>query len=227
MIRALRTLLAAAFLALPASAWAQYGYGYGMPYDPVGAAIEQQMAQLQQQIDAQVLELMRPFIQYYRDRTGDMQTPDAMAGQYGQQLWCQDYPVECQRAMTTTDPQAQAWMEQSQRAHQQRMAQNQASFDAYMTGLQESSAARDAQFDAWMAGQESSYRSHQDYVQGAIHGEADYTDPTTGQTMSLPYAPDPNWSYQTPAGNPLWFDATTNTWYEVAPNGFYTPYYGQ
>src|SRR5690606_21063339 len=88
------------------------GYGFGGP-DPIA----QQMAALQQQVDAQLLQAMRPFIDYYRQATGDQQTPDELAGQYGMDLWCKDHPVECERAQAQS-AQDSAWLAQSNAAFQ-------------------------------------------------------------------------------------------------------------
>src|SRR5690606_27951445 len=93
----------------------QYGNPYGNPYaygDPYGSwpagmptmeqlqqqsdaftqYLNQQMAALQQQIDAYMAEAMKPFVKYYRDLTGDHQLPDAQAGQAGMKLWCDNHP---------------------------------------------------------------------------------------------------------------------------------------
>ncbi len=227
----------------------QYGNPYGNPYaygDPYGSwpagmptmeqlqqqsdaltqYLNQQMAALQQQIDAYMAEAMKPFVKYYRDLTGDHQLPDAQAGQAGMKLWCDNHPVECQQAIAEGNRNSSAWLQQSAAAHQQRMAQQQAGFDAYMEGIAGVAAAQDAAFDSWMAGQQSSYEAHQGFVQGVIREEGNYTN-GAGQTMSLPFAPSNSWTYQSPAGNPLWFDATNNVWYEIDPSGNYTPYYGQ
>src|SRR5690606_11424089 len=207
-------------------------YGYGMGYsDPYGTgmgsyntsyglptyeqlmqqsqanydAIAAQMAQLEQQINASVAEGERMFAQYYRDQTGDLQTPDKQAAQLGQNLWCSNNPVECQQS----NQQAAAWSQQSAAAHQQRMAQNQAAFDAYQQGRADLSATQDAAFNAWMANQNAMYEANQGFIQGVIYEEGNYTNPSTGQTMSLPFAPNNNWAYQSPAGNPLWFDPSS------------------
>ena len=216
-----------------------YGYppGYGstalptyeqlqQQADAYMESLNQQLAVLQQQADAELAAAMKPFVDYYRQRTGDHQTPDPQAGQAGMKLWCDDHPVECQRAIEEGNRNSSAWLQQSAAAHQQRMAQQQAGFDAYMQGVAGVAAAQDAAFDSWMAGQQSSYEAHQGFVQGVIYEEGNYTN-GAGQTMSLPFAPGTNYSYQSPAGNPLWFDATNNVWYEVDPAGNYTPYYGQ
>lgn len=187
------------------------------------AAIEAQMAQLEQQINANVAQMEQSFIKYYRDQTGDLQTPDQQALVLGQNLWCTNNPVECRQS----NQQAAAWSQQSAAAHQQRMAQNQASFDAYQQTVADRSATQDANFNSWMANQNAMYEANQGFIQGVIYEEGNYTNPNTGQTMSLPFAPSNNWAYQSPAGNPLWFDQSSNVWYEVDPAGNYTPYYGQ
>lgn len=205
-----------------------YGYyGYPMTYGYGADPLQQQMDALNQQIDAYLVEQLRPFVEYYRQSTGDYQTPDATAAHYGMQLWCDNFPVECQRARNTTTPEAAAWMAQSAAAHQQNMAQRQAGFDSWMQGVQSNAAAQDASYNAWMNSQNQSYEANQAWIQGVIWGEGNYTNPGTGTTMSLPFAPAQGWNYQSPAGNPLWFDANSNTWYEMGPGGSYTPYYPQ
>lgn len=204
---------------------AQYGYNqqYGNPggYPGYVDPIEQQMAALQQQIDAQLLVLLQPFIKYYRESTGDWQTPDALAGQYGMNLWCTNFPVECQRAHNTTSPEAAAWMAQSAAAHQQNMAQRQAGFDSYMQGVNSVGAAQDAAYQSWLNGQNASYAANQAWIQGVIWGEGNYTNPVTGATMSLPFAPAPGTIYQSPGGNQMYFDPSTNSWREVGGGGVF------
>lgn len=204
---------------LPYGVQPGYGYpqGYGMPGYGMGGVdpIQQQMDALQQQIDAQVLLQLQPFITYYREATGDYQTPDAMAAEYGMNLWCTNFPVECQRALNTTSPEAAAWMAQSNANHQQNMAQRQAGFDAWMQGVQSNSAAQEAAHNAWMDSQAGSYEANQAWIQGVIWGEGNYTNPVTGATMSLPFAPAPGTTYLSPNGNQMVFDPSTNTWREV------------
>jgi len=53
-----------------------------------------------------------------------------------------------------------------------------------------------------------------DFIQTVIWGEADYTNPNTGETHSLPFAPDPGWEYSSADGNPLTYDETIDTWYD-------------
>ncbi|HET8985256.1 MAG TPA: hypothetical protein VFN03_05810, partial [Trueperaceae bacterium] len=118
----------------PGGWYGQYGtmpgYGYGMPdYGMPGFSgvdpIQQQLAAMEQQIDQWVIEQMRPFIDYYRTSSGDYHTPDAQAMELGRNLWCSNFPVECERAMNTTSPEAAAWLAQSAADHEQRMSQNQ------------------------------------------------------------------------------------------------------
>jgi len=131
------------------------GYGmpsYGMPGYGGVDPIQQQMAAMQQQIDMWLIEQMRPFINYYRESTGDYQTPDAEAMERGQNLWCTNFPVECERAMNTVSPEAQEWMDQSAAAHEQRMMDNQQRFDMWWQGAQKTSASQDAWQRSFLGG---------------------------------------------------------------------------
>jgi hypothetical protein len=125
---------------------------YGMPGFSGVDPIQQQMAALEQQIDTWVIEQMRPFIDYYRTSSGDYQTPDAQAMELGRNLWCTNFPVECQRAMNTTSPEAAAWMAQSAADHEQRMAQNQQAFDTWWQGAQVQWSSQQAWHEAWLKG---------------------------------------------------------------------------
>lgn len=51
-----------------------------------------------------------------------------------------------------------------------------------------------------------------DFISAGIWGDWDYTNPESGDTWTLPYAPDPDWNYTTPAGDPLTYE--DGTWYE-------------
>lgn len=61
-----------------------------------------------------------------------------------------------------------------------------------------------------------------DFIQRGIWNEWTYANPTTGESYSLPYAPDPNYSYTSPSGNPLRYDESYGTWYEIDNYGFET-----
>ncbi len=241
MRRASRTALLAALLG--GAVWAQYGYdpthmwpplpGYAAPgmagypdlsgMDPMAAmdligqqlaaAMQQQQAQLdhyQQQMAAQEAQLVRYFIELYRTTTGDTTSPDQVAYQYGQVIHCQRYPVDCQIAAQNARSSSQALAAQ-QAAWQARMQQQQATFDAAN--------------QAWWDQQAANDRAHQGFIDGVIYEVGPYTS-AGGQTQMLPFAPSQGTYYQSPAGNPLFFDPTFDVWYEVAPDGTLTPFYG-
>lgn len=46
-----------------------------------------------------------------------------------------------------------------------------------------------------------------------------------GAPYQLPFAPAAGTTYQPPEGNPLVFDSPQNIWYQVDPDGWYTPLY--
>lgn len=137
-----------------------YPGGYGMPgtgYPGGVDPVQQQMVALQAQIDAQLIQLLAPFIKYYRENTGDWQTPDAVAAQYGTNLWCTNFPTECERAMNTITPEGAEWMAASAAAHQELMAHN--------------AQYQDARQAAWFAQQQANYEAHVRWILGVIHGE--------------------------------------------------------
>ncbi len=220
-MRTLRNyLLTCACAALSTVAAAQY-YPYGAdPIGTVGGILNDlqasqnyymnQMDQLGLQIQAQLNEYNKYFIDLYRSTTGDLTSPDAYALQGGQMIHCQRYPVDCQLAM---------------QGSQAAQAAQQSSFNAWMAGVQQKDAANDAAFSAWMQGQADQQASHDAYVRGAILGVSEYGNPDTGTGYYLPFAPGQGTYYQTPTGLPLVFDQSRNTWYQVEVDGTYTPYY--
>ena len=171
----------------------------------------QWMDQAMQQNEAQLRMYEQYFIDYYRQNTGDYTSPDNVAYQKGMALHCQQYPLDCQLAI---------------QGSQQAMADQQAANAAHNASVQEQSAANDASFNAWMQGQADQQKAHENYMDGAIRGVGDYSDPSTGTTYTLPYAPSQGTWYQTPDGLPLVFDSGSNIWYQIDANGMYTPYYG-
>lgn len=208
----------------------QYGApaAYGVPgaygMDPMAAMdamgqqleaqLRQQQAQLdvyQQQMDAQMAQLVRYFIDLYRTTTGDTASPDEVAYYYGQAIHCQRYPVDCQIAAQNSQASAQALAQQNA-AWQARMQQQQAGFDAAN--------------QAWWDQQAANDQAHEDFMNGVIRGVDPFTN-AAGQTQMLPFAPSQGAYYQTPAGNPLYFDPSFNVWYEYRPDGTWVPYYGQ
>lgn len=131
--------------------------GYGMGGHGGVDPVQQQMDALQQQIDAYMVQQGRSFVDYYRQATGDYQTPDYEALLRGWDLWCSNNPVECANAQNTVSPEAQAWMDQSAALHQQTMMDNQQRFDMWWMGVQNRAASQ----DAW----------HQGFLKGVIQGE--------------------------------------------------------
>ena len=90
------------------------GFGYIPQTEGEYAAWQQQydlefqrfLQQNQQQWNQVFQQAQQEFINYYRQHTGDYNTPDAQAAILGDRLWCQNNPVQCQ---------------QSNQAHAQRM----------------------------------------------------------------------------------------------------------
>jgi len=215
-----------------------YGYpAYGaggydpsaMYMDPMASmdAIQAQLQASQAAIDAQVQAMMAAnqaeiqrlnqyFIDLYRSTTGDMTTPDAQALQLGMAIQCQRNPADCAAAAQS----AQA----SNQAAQASLAQRQAGFDAWLAGVQAKDAAFDAGVAAWMDGQRAADQQHADYMNGVVRGVDQYA-PAGGQGVMLPYAPGQGEVYQGPNGQPLVFDSSRNVWYQINPDGTYTPYY--
>lgn len=186
-----------------------YG-GYGMDYLGQMELLLQQsqgnldQAQLQaleyqQQLSAQLQEYYRYFITIYREATGDMTSPDEVAFNYGYEIYCQQYPVDCQLAA-----------QQAQQG-QARMADQRAAFDA--------------QNARWYEDQGAMAQANADWLNTTIWGVGDYSSGAGGATYQLPFAPAPGTTYQTPEGNPLVFDSSQNIWYQVGPDGSYTPLY--
>lgn len=227
-----RLLRVLAFALLVAGAGAQYdpygnpaGQGFDWNYGADAMAeIDKMMADLQagqsfflgqmdqfgQQIQANIDQINKYFIDLYRTTTGDMASPDTYALQAGQYLHCQRYPLDCQLA--------------SQQSQANQAAQ-QANFDAWMAGVQQKDAANDAAFGAWMRGQDEQQAGHDAFIRGAIQGVGEYGDPNTGTSYYLPFAPSQTTYYETPAGLPLVFDQTRNTWYQIEVDGSYTDYH--
>lgn len=239
-------LMAVVFAALLAtSALAQYGYPYGYPFgypfgydqsaqmygapqagygmDPMAqmdligqqlqaqmAFYEQQLAMYEQQAQAQIAEINQYFIRLYRETTGDHTSSDEVALYYGRILHCQAYPVDCQIAAQNSAESAAA-LAANNAAFQQRMAQQ--------------NAAWDARNQAWWADQAAQEAANRAWLDSVILGVGDYSSGSGGPTYQLPFAPSQGSWYQTPDGYPLVFDAPNNVWYQVNPDGSYTPYY--
>lgn len=227
-LRATLTALGILVLSLITSANAQFGYdpfaqqmnAYNQQMD---ALVQQQMQYWQQQSNQAYAQMQRFFIDYYRQQTGDYATPDNQALVLGDRLYCQHNPAQCQQNIRFAEDMTRI----SANAHARRMADI-ASWGNTMEEVgQINSGILDASQAGYMNRQQIKNQGQADFVRGAIWGEGNYTNSTTGTTYSLPVAPDPNTRYQTPDGYPLVFDAGTNTWYQYDSYGFYTPYYGQ
>ncbi len=204
-------------LQYPGYGWTGYGADPMAAMDAIGqqldAAMQENAARLayyEQQMAEQQAQIQRYFIDLYRTTTGDLASPDATALYWGQVIHCQRNPVDCEAAARNSQASAQALAAQNE-AFQARMQQQSAAFDAWNASWRDQQAAND--------------RAHESFVNGVILGVEPYTN-SSGQTQMLPFAPSQNSSYQSPAGHPLYFDASSNVWYEVRPDGSYTPYFG-
>ncbi len=103
------------------------GFGYIPQTEAEWAAWQRQsdlefqqfMQQNQVQWQQAMQKMQQEFINYYRQNTGDYNTPDAQAMVLGDRLWCQNNPVQCQQSN-----QAHAQRMQDIRAWGQQMLQN-------------------------------------------------------------------------------------------------------
>ena len=198
---AMRTTLATIALVLGSAAFAQWGTpassttmdaAWWAEYNAVTEALQR--------------ETMAPFVRYYREMTGDHQTPDALAGQYGINLYCQNNPAEC-AAIDASYAAADA------QNHAARMRDIQ-SWGAVSSGIAASnSSILDSSHQGFLDRSAAQSEGHANYVQGAIQGESTFVDPSTGVGWSLPVMPDPNTQYWTPDGQPLAFDFQMGVWY--------------
>lgn len=199
------------------------GVGHAQYYDPIQA----EMARLQAENDARLANARQQFlaaqqqaiagaIAYYREQTGDYQTPDLVAAERGQALYCQNNPVECQRA-------AEGWSAVAQRGHELRM-NDIATFGQTSLGIGRTNAEiLDMSHEGYMGRQDAIAAGQADFVQGAIQGAWTYGDPSTGMGYDLPTWPDPDMRYATPEGYPLSFDYQSGTWYVGAGDGSWRP----
>lgn len=178
---------------------------------------QQQMQHLQTQADQEYARVQQFFINYYREHTRDYTTPDQQALILGDQLYCQNNPVQCQQNAQYADEMTRI----SAQGHQQRM-NDIASWGQTQTQIgQTYSDILDMSHQGHMDRSAAQYQGQVNYVQGAIHGEANYYN-SNGFAYSLPTYPDPNMYYQTPEGYPLVFDYQNNTWYQVDSYGWRT-----
>lgn len=195
--------------------------GYGMDpmaqMDLIGQQLQAQMQQLEQQVaqydqqaKAKMAEINQYFMDLYRRTTGDMTSSNEVALYYGQQIHCQQNPLDCQLAAQQASESAAA------------LAANNAAFQARMASQQ---SAWDAQNAQWKADQAARDQANTDWINTVIWGLDDYSAGAGGPTYQLPFAPAAGQTYQTPLGNPLVFNQSQNVWYQIGPDGTYTPYY--
>jgi hypothetical protein len=214
IMKAIRIILSIAALltVLPALANAQ-DFVAQMEMLEMQSNMQLQQAQTQMlQADSQ---RQQAFLNYYRQRTDDYATSDQQAAVYGEQYWCQDYPVECQQYYN-------GMSQISAAGHQQNMN------DITMLGNTATQTAQtnndilNMSHEGYMNRSAATDQGQAGYVQGAIYGESTYYS-ANGSNISLPVYPDQNMSYTTPEGYPLTFDYQTNTWYQIDNYGFKTP----
>lgn len=192
-------------------------------YDPIQA----EMQRLEAQIDAMVADSQRQYMAamqqandeaaaYYREQTGDYQTPDHVAADRGREIYCQRNPVECRQT-------AEGWAEVARRGHELRMNDiasfGQTSLDIGRTN----SEILDMSHQGYLDRDAATSAGQANLVQGAIQGAWTYGDPSTGAGYDLPVWPDPQMRYATPEGQPLSFDYQSGTWYVGDANGFWQP----
>jgi hypothetical protein len=173
--------------------------------------VEQGIAQMQQ-IEGQ---RQQQFANYYWQATGNSAIPIQQAAVYGEQLWCQNYPVECQQHYNSMSQISAA-------GHQQNMNDIQTWGDVSRQTGQTNSDILDMMHRGYLDRSATNDQGQGNYVQGAVYNEANYYGPN-GSSLSLPVYPDPNQSYWTPEGYPLGFDYQTNTWYQGDGYGSWTP----
>lgn len=185
----------------------------------MNAWVQQQMQQAQTDIDQAYAQMVRFFIDYYRQNTGDYVTPDQQAAVLGDRLWCQHNPVQCQQ----NAQHAQAMGQIGAAGHAQNMADIQSWGQSALQNGQTYSDILDMNQKGWMNNQAMQDQGQAGYVQGAIYGEGTFVNPGNGASFSLPVYPAANTSYYTPDGYPLAFDYGTNTWYQGDGNGWWYP----
>lgn len=238
IVRIALTALTLTIVALIGNAQAQYGWGdpmadmdaliqqqqqWGAQLDQynqqMDAWVQGQMLQAQQQSDQAYAQLVRFFIDYYRQNTGDYATPDQQAAALGDRLWCQHNPTQCQQNLEH----AQAMGRVSANGHAQNMANTQSWGDTARQAARTSSEILDMSHQGYQNRQADQGQGQTNYVQGAVYGESTFVNPNGGAGYTLPVYPDPTLSYRTPEGYPLAFDYSTNTWYQGDGYGWWTP----
>lgn len=209
-------LVAVLVLGLLGAAQAQY-------YDPIQA----EMLRLERQIDQRVAEQqrqlreaqqanIRQFVGYYRQQTGDYQTPDMQAYERGINLYCQNNPVECQRA-------GEGWQEVAARGHALRMGDIRGFGETSRRIGRTNSGILDGSHEGYIERQTTIDGGQRDFVDGVVRQQWTYGNPSTGADYDLPIQPDPHARYTTPEGYPLSFDFNTGTWYVGDGTGSFQP----
>lgn len=212
----LQVTLATLVLLLGSSAFAQWGTSDWDAYMAQhNAQVDAWMAQRYAQIDAQRQESQTWFIGYYREATGDYRTPDVLAFEYGINLYCERNAAECREVYGTHSA-------ASASAHEARMRDIQ-SWGEVSAGIAASNASiLDASHQGFLDRSRMQDQGHANLIQGAVQGQWNYGNPSTGAYWNLPVMPDPYTQYRTPEGQPLAFDFQTGVWY-VGTQGGWTP----
>ncbi len=171
--------------------------------------MQQQMQLAQQNVDHAFAQMEKFYIDYYRQHTGDSTTPDHIAVQLGDQLFCQHHPQQCQQQAQHMNRMSQI----SAQGHQQNMQDIAAWGNTMRNVAQTNNEILDMQHQSYMERSEMQSQGFDNYTQGVIFEESTYVNPS-GVGYSLPYYPDQNTQYSTPDGSPLHFDYSTSTWYQ-------------
>jgi len=114
------------------------GFGYIPQTEGEWAAWQQQsdlefqqfLQQYQQESNQILQQLRQELINYYRQNTGDYNTPDAQAAILGDRLWCQNNPIQCQQNIQNMKAQQQ-YQNQYFQNSQQQYKYRQEMFDRY------------------------------------------------------------------------------------------------
>lgn len=196
---------------------AQYYGPYQDPYQAqmaqYDAYMEAWIAQQYANIAAMQQQSTDQFVQYYRQATGDYQTPDHLAAEYGMNLYCQHNAAHCAEVHAS-------WSSLSADQHNQRM-NDIASWGAVNSQIAgDYQSILDGMYTGHMERGAMTSEGQSNLVIGAIQGNGTYLAPNSGASWNLPLYPDPNWSYTAPTGEPLSFDYNTGVWYLGTPGGW-------
>ena len=172
--------------------------------------VQQQMQMAQQQADQAYANVGQFFIDYYRQNTGDYNTPDAQALQLGDQLYCQHNPAQCQQNIQN----AQTWSDISAAGHQQNM-NNIAGWGQTMNQIgQMNGQILDMSHKGYMDRSQMQYQGQQKYVQEGIFGTTTFVDPNGNISYSgLPVNAYDGMVVQTAYGQNAMFDQASQSWY--------------